>query len=95
MKLLLGIFAIIEIIVNIIFVVHLDIGIDDSTPHKALKKWFEKLFHNRNIFGKILSSLIVILFIPGIIIGYLMELIIIIGAVCLIIWDLGKKRDEK
>lgn len=92
MEVLLGIFAIIEVVVNIIFIITLDIGIDNSTPHKALKNWFEKLFHNRNILGKILSSVIVTLFIPGIIIGYGMELIIIIGTLYLFIWDLGKKK---
>lgn len=56
---------------------------------KGVRELCNILFANRNWFGKLLSSLIIILMLPGIILDAIGELILKFSV---FIWKLGKKR---
>ena len=55
---------------------------------KGVRELCDILFANRNWFGKLLSSLIIIIMLPGIILDAILELIF---KFLVFIWKLGKK----
>lgn len=56
---------------------------------KVIRKVSKDLFADRNWFGKIVSSLIMVLFLPGIVLGAILQLIF---TTLVFIWKLGKKE---
>lgn len=67
------------------------VSADEHGIHIAngVREFCDILFANRNWFGRLLSSLIIILMLPGIILDAILELIF---KFLVFIWKLGKKR---
>lgn len=85
-------------IVNIVFVLCVAInaesmGIDRKTfVLCSLKNTIPDLFTNKNIFGIFLSSIIILINIPGIIFIVLVELLLWIICLFVTIYDLGTRK---
>lgn len=94
MSVFLGLLAIFEVVGNIIFMFSMLLNVDsDTTPLKVLINWICKMYNNKNIFGKILSTLIIIIFLPGCVLLLVAEITVIIFVLFYILWDLGKKKN--
>ena len=64
-----------------------------TTIFKELNEWFFELFYNKNLFGKILSCLAIIIFLPGILMTLIFNILFYIIALFKWIWDLGNKNN--
>lgn len=58
-------------------------------PIEFIKETVKESFRNRNIFGWILSCIVTVLFIPGVILGLVLFVVINIPR---LIWRLGDRR---
>ena len=60
----------------------------------ALKEFIEELFYDRNCFGMLLSSVVLILSVPAILIVIATQTIFWIGMALGYIYNLGNKKDK-
>lgn len=66
----------------------LDVYYGDG-PIEFIKETIKESFRNRNLFGWILSCIVTVLFIPGVILGLVLFVVINIPR---LIWRLGDRR---
>ena len=82
-----------EMVIVIGFPLYICMTSDNCTTiSKELKKWVSELFYNKNLFGKTLSCLAIIIFLPGILMTLIFNILFYIIALFKWIWDLGNKK---
>lgn len=85
-----GIVIIYEFILSVIFAV---LMVNDETGECGFIQIIQKLFSNRNLFGKILSFIIVLSGIPAILFLFLIDILFRIIKLLYFIWKLGDKEE--
>jgi hypothetical protein len=68
--------------------------INENSLFSMVKIFLSKLFIGRNTFGLILSSIVFVITIPSLIMLIITELMIIIGDMFVLLWNLGKKEEK-
>lgn len=93
-ELFLMLVIIFEMCTTIGFPVYILITSDDNctTIFKELKEWISEIFYHKNLFGKILSCLVIIVFMPGIIMALGFNILLYVIMLFRWIWNLGNKK---
>lgn len=93
-ELFLMLIIIFETCTTIVFSLYILVKSDDSciTIYKELNEWISEIFYHKNLFGKILSCLVIIVFIPGIIMALSFNILLYITMLFRWIWNLGNKK---
>lgn len=90
---ILSLFILFEILFTITMTLKITADSEGKTILVALKEYIAKLFTNKNVFGIILSSLLMVLLIPTFVMYLLMLILECIINLFIIIWNLGVKKD--
>lgn len=61
---------------------------------QTLKEWIRELFYEKNIFGRILCCLALIVLLPGIVIILILQMLLFLAAFCVFVWSLGDKETD-
>lgn len=94
MQVFLIIIMLIEILITAMVSSHIlakAIGGSLMSPMRQIKYFVDGMFSNKNLFGFILSTLILVLLIPAFVIIIVVQIIACINVACIIIWQLGDK----
>lgn len=96
MKVFIGIFLIILVVINLLLSLKIIDYIDNSVnPYiiilKSIKNYTKNLFTDRNKFGIIISSIILFISIPAIILCFILQIVIWIMTSLYMIYELGSK----
>lgn len=83
-----------EMCTTIVFLLYIVVKSNDNctTIYKELKEWISEIFYHKNLFGKILSCLVIIVFMPGIIMALSFNILSYIIMLFRWIWNLGNKK---
>lgn len=90
---ILSLFILFEILFTITMTLKIAADSEGKTILVALKEYITKLFTNKNVFGIILSSLLMVLLIPTFVMYLLMLILECIINLFIMIWNLGVKKD--
>lgn len=94
MQVFLIIIILIEILITAMVSSHIlekAIGGSLMSPVRQIKCFVDGMFSNKNLFGFILSALILVLSIPAFVIIIMVQIIACISVACIMIWQLGDK----
>ena len=94
MQVFLMIIIFIEILITAMVSSHIlvkAIGGSLMSPVRQIKYFVDRMFSNKNLFGIILCTLILLLSIPAFVIIIIAQIIACISVVCIMIWQLGEK----
>lgn len=90
---ILGLLILFEILFTIAMALRIAVVSEGKTILVGLKEYITNLFTNKNVFGIILSSLLMVLLIPAFVMYLLMLILECIINLFIIIWNLGVKKD--
>ena len=99
-EMILTIILVMWLFLNIMLALYIGVRVDENVDARtsvmiAIKNFVQELFSDKNWFGIILSSIILIIVMPALLFMFLMQVFYWLIVLVMIIWSLGARKKNK
>lgn len=97
MQIFLTVFTVVEIVINVVGFIIIMSGaeLEQNAIIHSLGKLTKNLFSNRNMFGKCLSFIVLILLLPAYLLALMMQIVLWCCVLLEFCWSLGTKKENQ
>ena len=98
-EMILGIILVVWLFLSIMLALYIGVRVDENADARisvmiAIKNFVQELFSDKNWFGIVLSSIILIIAMPALLLVFLIQVVNWLIVLVMIIWSLGSKEEE-
>ena len=97
-EMMIAIILVVWLFLNMMLALYIGARVDENTDARisvmiAIKNFVQELFSDKNWFGIVLSSIVLIIAMPAFLVVFLTQVVIWLIVLVMIIWSLGSKKE--